>query len=76
MHSPAHYLCSPSVSDRSIGWCLCHPSRTIRHVKPYCNCHPVGVFNAGARGVHYDFLKDRVPSWSNRAPFVRSCINN
>lgn len=37
---------------------------------------PVGVFNADARSVHYDFLKDRVPSWFNQAPFVRSCINN
>ncbi|NWF14020.1 hypothetical protein HX785_09980 [Pseudomonas reactans] len=27
----------------------------------------VGVFNADARGVHYDFLKDRVPAWFNQA---------
>ncbi|ASV36425.1 hypothetical protein CI807_09605 [Pseudomonas sp. NS1(2017)] len=31
----------------------------------------VGVFNAGARGVHYDFLKNRVPAWFNQASTQR-----
>jgi hypothetical protein len=31
----------------------------------------VGVFNADARGVHYDFLKDRVPAWFNQASTQR-----
>ncbi|WP_448653175.1 NEL-type E3 ubiquitin ligase domain-containing protein [Pseudomonas fluorescens] len=28
---------------------------------------PEGTFNADLRGVHYDFLKDRVPNWFNQA---------
>ncbi|TFY89960.1 hypothetical protein DYL61_21365 [Pseudomonas nabeulensis] len=31
----------------------------------------VGVFNADARGVHYDFLKDRVPDWFKQASTQR-----
>lgn len=31
----------------------------------------VGVFNADARGVHYDFLKDRVPAWFIQASTQR-----
>jgi len=33
--------------------------------------HATGVFNADARGVHYDFLKDRVPAWFNQASTQR-----
>ncbi len=33
--------------------------------------HATGVFNADARGVHYDFLKDRVPAWFNLASTQR-----
>lgn len=43
---------------------------------PTATATPVGVFNAGARAVHYDFLKGRVPSWFNQAALVRSCIHN
>lgn len=43
---------------------------------PTATATPVGVFNAGACAGHCDFLKDRVPSWFNQAPFVRSCIHN
>ncbi|MCF5168628.1 hypothetical protein ABVN18_27875 [Pseudomonas canadensis] len=43
---------------------------------PTATATPVGVFNASARGAHYDFLKDRVPSWFNQAHFVRFCIHS
>ena len=32
---------------------------------------PKGTFNASLRGVHYDFLKDRVPSWFNQGSTQR-----
>ncbi|MGE1154669.1 dermonecrotic toxin domain-containing protein [Pseudomonas kitaguniensis] len=32
---------------------------------------PEGTFNVDLRGVHYDFLKDRVPAWFNQASVQR-----
>ncbi|AZE59026.1 MULTISPECIES: NEL-type E3 ubiquitin ligase domain-containing protein [Pseudomonas fluorescens group] len=32
---------------------------------------PEGTFNVDLRGVHYDFLKDRVPAWFNQAIALR-----
>ncbi|MPR01525.1 hypothetical protein F0169_05210 [Pseudomonas sp. MAFF 212408] len=32
---------------------------------------PEGTFNVDLRGVHYDFLKDRVPAWFNQATAQR-----
>ncbi|MGU3306801.1 NEL-type E3 ubiquitin ligase domain-containing protein [Pseudomonas sp. M5A4_2d] len=32
---------------------------------------PEGTFNVDLRGVHYDFLKDRVPSWFNQSATAR-----
>lgn len=38
---------------------------------PQPDTHATGVFNADARSVHYDFLKDRVPAWFNQASTQR-----